>query len=181
MPKVTKKTKLVGPRKNSWKKQSWDESYQQLVAYQRKHGSCDVPHSEYPKLAGWVSVQKGRNRSKLRQDQIDRLNSIGFNWDKPDARFEKKWNEKFELLKAYKREHGTAIVPELKDSIDNSLSYWVKRQRSKYHRKKLRRDRQEKLDEIGFVWESQRPWSHDRDVSRLEDQWQDNVRQTRAV
>lgn len=177
--KKKKHTKmLVGPRK-TWKKQSWEASYRELAAYKNRHGHCNVPHSDLPRLGNWVSIQKGRNRTKLRPDQVDCLNAIGFNWDRAGTRFDQKWDESLALLKAYKAEHGSTIISSTTsigaDHTTVSLKHWTAKQRTAYHNKTLRGDRLKKLEGVGFAWvaDASKQWSRDRDVSRLERQWQD--------
>eukprot|EP00980_Cylindrotheca_fusiformis_P013116 scaffold3296_cov112-Cylindrotheca_fusiformis.AAC.3 len=68
----------------------------------------------------------------------------------------KKWNELFNLLAAFKEEHGHCRVPQhYKPNI--YLSQWVKRQR--YYRKHrpglISERRVQKLDQLGFVWDAQ--------------------------
>ena len=65
----------------------------------------------------------------------------------------KQWNEMFEKLKAYKREHGDCLVPQLYDK-DKALGVWVMTQRTKMKANILAAERKAKLDSIGFVWES---------------------------
>ncbi len=62
---------------------AWDERYQELVAFQRQAGHCNVPegYRENPKLAGWVSQQRRRMRkAKLSADRVARLDALGFVW-----------------------------------------------------------------------------------------------------
>eukprot|EP00980_Cylindrotheca_fusiformis_P030502 scaffold24920_cov117-Cylindrotheca_fusiformis.AAC.2 len=68
----------------------------------------------------------------------------------------KKWNELFDHLAAFKEEHGHCRVPQ--HYVPNiHLSQWVKRQR--YYRKHrpghFTESRIQKLHQLGFVWDAQ--------------------------
>ena len=59
---------------------AWDQRFDELKAYQRKHKTCRVPWTSTARsLAYWVSRQRvGRNQ--LSKEQRRRLDSIGFAW-----------------------------------------------------------------------------------------------------
>ena len=55
--------------------------YKALVAYKREHGDCLVPQKwpENPPLGSWVA-QRRYQTSKLTEEQIRKLDEIGFVW-----------------------------------------------------------------------------------------------------
>merc|ERR1712087_293637 len=69
---------------------SWDEKFNELVAYKAKFGNCLVPtkYKENTALGRWVSTQRseykkyreGKKRTSMNPDKIRRLESIGFAW-----------------------------------------------------------------------------------------------------
>ena len=70
----------------------WDTKFNELVAYKDAHGgSCNVPHryAENPQLVTWVSKQRAQYKksqqdpstSFMTQERIERLESIGFEWN----------------------------------------------------------------------------------------------------
>eukprot|EP00980_Cylindrotheca_fusiformis_P019770 scaffold6927_cov93-Cylindrotheca_fusiformis.AAC.8 len=69
---------------------------------------------------------------------------------------DEKWNDLFNLLAAFKEEHGHCRVPQ-HYTPNIYLSQWVKRQR--YYRKHksglMSEQRIQKLDKLGFVWDAQ--------------------------
>eukprot|EP00579_Thalassiosira_antarctica_P031831 CAMPEP_0201996616 /NCGR_PEP_ID=MMETSP0905-20130828/3777_1 /ASSEMBLY_ACC=CAM_ASM_000554 /TAXON_ID=420261 /ORGANISM="Thalassiosira antarctica, Strain CCMP982" /LENGTH=86 /DNA_ID=CAMNT_0048552063 /DNA_START=103 /DNA_END=360 /DNA_ORIENTATION=+ len=66
--------------------------------------------------------------------------------------YEKEWNEKYDLLVEYKKEHGHCNVP-TKDIINgHKLGRWVDNQRRLYNKGTLLHDRLHRLNEIGFNW-----------------------------
>lgn len=125
------------------------------------------------KLGAWVVIQRGRNRAKLTEDQVNRLNAAGFQWEIKSDRDDRVWREKLERLMNYKRKHGKSLVP-MQYEEDPSLGNWVGIQRNLLRKNTLRSDRRDKLDAAGFVWtvDARMRWSSDRDVSGCEDQWQ---------
>jgi hypothetical protein len=63
----------------------------------------------------------------------------------------KKWNKQYEQLVEFKRKNGNCLVPK-RYKQDPFLGQWVLTQRKLYSKNKLRPDRKELLDELGFVW-----------------------------
>ncbi|WP_146447634.1 helicase associated domain-containing protein [Bythopirellula polymerisocia] len=77
-----KRLEKLGFEFNLWEA-SWEKMFNQLKAYKKKHGDCDVPQrwTENPELGVWVSNQRTRKRQKLlSKERIARLNKIGFSW-----------------------------------------------------------------------------------------------------
>jgi hypothetical protein len=129
----------------------WEGMFTALVNFRREHGHCKVPirWPDDPKLATWVSVQRGaRSRGTLSEDRIERLNEIGFVWD-PNVSF---WEEMFAALIEYKEVYGHCRVPKTW-SENPKLADWVIRQRTASARGTLAKGRFERLDEIDFVWD----------------------------
>ena len=61
----------------------WDRSYQELVAFQKKHGHTRVPcpRGLHVPLHSWVVHQrKLRRLDKLAPHRIARLDALGFHW-----------------------------------------------------------------------------------------------------
>lgn len=78
------------------------------------------------------------------------MDSIGFVWES----HERKWNDKFEKLKAHRLEHGDCLVPE-QCPKDKQLGLWAKEQWKNNNANKLSLEHKAKLDSIGFVWHAQ--------------------------
>ena len=72
------------------REEKWEQMYQRLLDFKRKHGHTQVPHSyEDKSLVLWVTTQRreynqkswyGTNRS-MREDRKKRLEEIGFVWE----------------------------------------------------------------------------------------------------
>ncbi len=136
----------------------WDQQYEELCKFQKKHGHCNVPKDGEHQLGYWVSKQRvQRNSGNMRQDRIDRLEMVGFVWDFKANN----WEHMFGQLCEFKKKHGHCLVPASKvkgkdDDEFRSLGLWVQtqRQQKKGTRKsRIPQDRIDRLDEIGFVWE----------------------------
>jgi Helicase associated domain len=137
---------------SSRNQQQWEAIFDRLVEFKEANDHCRVPRtsSEDPELGRWAHSQ----RQYAIDQTIDprrarRLDTIGFNWDRTPM--EKRWNDKFERLKVYQREHGDCLVPADYEG-DTELGGWVKRQRDNYRGKKLLPERKLQLDQIGFSW-----------------------------
>ena len=103
-------------------------------------------------------------------DEINELDKNNFDHNKDDnddgrnnityaKRRNKQWNEMFHRLFRYKRQYNSTSVPrkyatELKLEADNQLGKWVDNQRQSYKRENLYVDRIERLELIGFVWDT---------------------------
>jgi hypothetical protein len=82
-----------------------------------------------------------------------KLKSLGFVWNASST----SWDTHYQALVEYKKRYGNCNVP--RPYPDNpKLSNWVYNHRSEYSRKRrelknnLTREREEKLDAIGFAW-----------------------------
>jgi hypothetical protein len=62
------------------------------------------------------------------------------------------WDKIYRLLCAYKEQHNTTKVPNRYDQ-DPALGNWVKTQRTIYKKGELLQQREDLLNEIGFVWD----------------------------
>jgi hypothetical protein len=77
------------------------------------------------------------------------MTEVGFVWDLLEAA----WEEQFAALTEYKESHGHCNVP--KRWPDNpALAHWVGDQRSMNRKGCLPKERQRRLEALGFVWDS---------------------------
>ena len=80
------------------------------------------------------------------------LISIGFAWEPSTT-----WEEMYQRLVAYKKEHKHTIVPS-NYKEDPPLAHWVGTQRGVHKKKKMAEERKRLLISIGFVWELSTTW-----------------------
>ena len=152
---------------------SFEERCGQLLAFKEEFGHCNVParYSAGPSLgllgpwckkmrSKFKQLQEGKpSMCGLSQDQIERLEAIGFKW-KSDG-LDKKFEQRCHDLEAFKRKFGHCNVSR-NYSADPSLGRWCNRMRYVYNQIQqgkstecnLSQDRIERLEEIGFKWKS---------------------------
>ena len=132
---------------------SWGEWFEELKQYKQVNGNCNVPRNECNKqLGSWVNRQRIANKkNKLSPEQKERLEGIGFELE---CRKQVGWDERFEQLKGYKKDHGDCNVP-WKYKANPQLATWVLKQRQLRKKGKLLKERIESLQGIGFKWVQQ--------------------------
>lgn len=134
--------------------QAWEDQFNQLEAFQRQHGHCDVPDKwpAAPRLKGWVSHQRQRFRQgKLPPERHRRLDALGFNWQSGTDKREAQWSRRYAELCAFHQQHGHTRVPRIQ-GVKGDLGAWRHLQRADYHKGLLKPDHQARLDAIGFEW-----------------------------
>jgi hypothetical protein len=127
----------------------WEEQFEALIAYEAKHGHCNVPTGS--QLGNWVGTQrgayKGQGSAKLSAERIKRLDEIGFDWDRRATQ----WEDGFAELVAYKAKHGHCNVP-----TGAQLGNWVhaqRRARKGQGTGRLSAEQIKRLDDLDFVWD----------------------------
>ena len=143
-----------------------------LEAFKTKFGHCRVPKAyQVEGLGFWCSsmrcayhkIQQGKPaRSNLSQDRIERLEEIGFTWNR--ANLDKTFEQRCLDLEAFKRKFGHCHVP-CAYPADPSLGNWCSSIRYAYHKiqqgkpaiRNLSQERIERLKEIGFKWTMPNP------------------------
>jgi hypothetical protein len=125
----------------------WEAMYSESLAYKATHGHVNIPQGS--RLGAWIATQRqARKKGSISQEQIKRLDEIGFVWNP----FKSKWESKFDELLAYKAKFGNVDVPH--DVTD--LGTWVYSQRAAKILGKISSERIQRLDEIGFEWKRQK-------------------------
>jgi superfamily II DNA or RNA helicase len=137
--------------------ESWMFWYGLLQAFVKEHGHCrvraDYVTADGYRLGGWVSDQRKR-RGTISEERKARLNALSFVWEP----LGNQWEEGFQNLQAFVKEHGHCSVPLRYKSADGyGLGEWVSTQR---RQERIPEERKQRLDALGFVWDA------------LEDQWQ---------
>ena len=69
-------------------RKTWEERFADLLKFRNAHGNCDVPTKcpNDPQLGPWVHRQRqDKRRGKLTPEHEQRLNDVGFIWDKRSA------------------------------------------------------------------------------------------------
>ncbi|GAX10341.1 hypothetical protein FisN_3Lh548 [Fistulifera solaris] len=131
---------------------TWMEVYQKLQTFHQANGHCRVPKSyEDNSLAVWVLNQRSIQRAgKMRQDREQLLNDLGFIWRKPDtSKTTVPWMDRYHQLLDFKQRNGHAQVPVTENK---ELHTWIRTQHDCQRAGTLRPDREQLLNELGFVW-----------------------------
>ena len=126
--------------------EQWQEKFEELCKFKKKHGHCNVPGKprrkrktpmkggdatpppEIMMLWRWVKRQKYQyklfkegKQSTLSQERITALERIGITWDCHTST----WSDRLSELAKYHSEHGDCNVPS-KYPPNPKLSTWVK-------------------------------------------------------
>ena len=121
---------------------TWDESYQLLVDYYKKyHHTSLKPKELYKdyKLGQWVlSQRKLKKKDKLSKAQVEKLDEIGFVWDK--LAFD--WQKRYEEILSYYQIQGFIK----KEDLD-----WVYYQVKRNKKGRLSLEQKKKLILIGVL------------------------------
>ena len=142
-------------------KQYWVDRFAEMDAFQQRFGHTRVPDrwAENPRLAHWRhTMRRQRRTGKLSPEQIARLDAIGFDWEEPGSSgktrqesLEELWDTLLQQFRQFREQHGHASIP--RDWPENpNLAKWAWRQRAQNYKGRLRPDRKERLDQLGFVW-----------------------------
>ena len=135
---------------------TWEQSFQKLLAYKNEHGNVLVPRnyktSDGFGLGWWVTSQRRKDKlGTLGQDNKHQLEQVGFVWGIRHAQHT--WEKSFQKLLAYKKEHGSVLVPRNHKTSDGfRLGHWVANQRAAKRRGTLGQDNKHQLEQVGFVW-----------------------------
>lgn len=136
--------------------------FEELAAYKREHGNCNVPRSSGG-LGEWVSKQRrAANRPGYPEDRRAQLDALGFEWTVRDTA----WERRYEELAAYEQVHGHCNVPH---GYDGGLGRWVANQRFAAKKNSYPEERRVRLKALGFDWrplkDATRPERADPDLS----------------
>jgi Helicase associated domain len=130
--------------------EAWNRGIAALNSFKKREGHCRVPryHKENGyRLGQWVAVQRYEQDDLLRSRKAQ-LDKIGFVWSELD----RWWEEAFAALKAFKAREGHGYVPVHHVEGGVHLGHWMTVQRRCRKKKKMDRERRQRLDKIGFVW-----------------------------
>jgi superfamily II DNA or RNA helicase len=128
----------------------WNEGYEHLKAYRKREGHIRVlamlkTDSGYA-LGNWFKHQR-KTRDQLTPERFKLLDDLGFDWDPLATR----WDEGYELLKAFYAHEGHCRVPGgHKSDSGYRLGNWVSTQR--IYREQLTPERRKLLEDLGFEW-----------------------------
>jgi superfamily II DNA or RNA helicase len=129
---------------------SWDERFGQLISFKEINGDCNVPFewTDNPTLAIWCSTQRyAYKENRISPRKKERLEQIGFVWNRLDEAWEKMLVE----LADYQQLYGNCNVPK-KWKHNPRLATWCVHQRTDFQRGKLSGDRIKRMEALNFQW-----------------------------
>lgn len=130
---------------------SWQDRYDELLAFRASHGHCDVStrDNQNSSLGTWVANQRSlAKRGRLPPDRETLLTAVGFVWD---AGTDKRWASHYADLLRFRSIQGHCDVS-TRDPANASLGSWVASQRTNKRLGKLSSEQVRLLDDIGFTW-----------------------------
>jgi len=146
------------PNDKQFSLDQWTIMLKRLQVYQQENnGSSDVPCIYPPdlQLGNWVMTQRGTyKKGLLPKERYDQLEAISFDWRSTNREqsFQNQWTKMFKRLQVYQLEHsGNCNVPRSYRQ-DPQLASWVHRQRKKYKKGLLTKERCDQLEAIGFEY-----------------------------
>eukprot|EP00551_Chaetoceros_affinis_P008323 CAMPEP_0203669104 /NCGR_PEP_ID=MMETSP0090-20130426/5561_1 /ASSEMBLY_ACC=CAM_ASM_001088 /TAXON_ID=426623 /ORGANISM="Chaetoceros affinis, Strain CCMP159" /LENGTH=377 /DNA_ID=CAMNT_0050533705 /DNA_START=83 /DNA_END=1213 /DNA_ORIENTATION=- len=145
---------------------AWQSMLYDLLAYKVSHNNdtnvkFDKENTKEHTLYLWLQNQRKHYKflldgrpSFLNEERIKILEFCGVEWNVRGDTF---WENMFEKLKEYKKDHGDCLVPRRWEK-NAKLGEWVTDQRRQHKLKVTNRPnlltdtRERKLNEIGFTW-----------------------------
>ena len=140
--------------------EQFEKGFQETLLYKNKTGNPNAPWlyrtADGYRLGTWQSHQmQSYNKGKLSPDKIERLEKIGFIWERLEEKFEKGFQETLN----YKESTGSPNAPHKYKTVKGfKLGIWQNTQRKMYNKRKISPDRIERLKKIGFVWDILEEW-----------------------
>ena len=137
--------------------ETYEKGFNETLKYKRLFDTPNVPTDyitpEGYNLGTWQAHRRQfYKNNKLTQDQIKKLELIGFSWVRKGNSFEIGFKE---TLK-YKQETGNANAPALYKTTEGyKLGSWQNHQKQSYKKGTLSPDKVRRLEEIGFKWRFQ--------------------------
>mgnify|MGYP004509085857 FL=1 len=148
------------------RKDDWEEMYSLATDYYKEHGNLNVPKDyvtpEGEPLGHWIKNQRLYYCYKrtITEEQIEKLNSIGMLWK---VNQDYSWNHMYNLSKKYFEKHGNLLITRSYVAENGEhLGKWIATRRCEYMAGTLSKEKQEKLEDIGMVWQVNQSysWSH---------------------
>lgn len=153
--------KRVGPRPEPRYTTLWNQMFAAMQDYQRKHGHTNISRgdADHKRLCAWRYTQQEKHRlGRLSADRVERLNSIGFEWEAPGRNgctrqelWQGKWDAMHEKLVQFHRAHGHCRIGSL-DVVNAALGRWASKQRAFKRKGMLGASRVARLNSLGFDW-----------------------------
>ena len=130
----------------------WEQRLNDLKAFKKEHGHCNVPESTHQTLRWAVGVagpapEKGRKTRQGKSPLPERSRLLLGT----ETAHHTIWKQHIHDLMVFKKEHGHCNVPQ-RYSLNPALGRWVLGVRQRKKRGVLAEDKVSLLDALGFSW-----------------------------
>jgi len=139
--------------------EEWEAMLGLLVEFQEREGHLVVPHNEEDiakeqdellSLGLWLKIQRQKEKKGIIDlNQKRRMEDVGIVWNLSNQR----WEDAFRLTMEFKEREGHCNIPQRHKEKEKELGKWVFNQRTWKKTGKLLHPREERLKEIGFVFD----------------------------
>ena len=133
--------------------EQWEQAFAALQKYHKREGHCNVPQSCNEgglNLAIWLESQRYRKKKNLlSNNQIKKINSLGFTWDPIDEQ----WEKSFAALQKFHKREGHCLVRQTHIEDGIKLGTWVNSRRQNRKKNLLSQDQLKQLNSLGFIWD----------------------------
>ena len=135
--------------------EDWERGFARLVAFKAERGHVRVAQSLKTEdgflLGSWVARRRSDRKSgRLPAERIQQLDDLSFAWSAFDVR----WQRGVDCFAAFKAASGQVSVPRSYKAEDGfPLGHWASNCRKERSSGKLRSDRTQQLDALGFLWD----------------------------
>lgn len=140
--------------------ETWSMWLEKLCSFKERYGHSNVEAGwkEDPALSQWVVRQRVRKKKgALSDDQVRRLDEIGFVWDFQSLKSQETWMKWYRELENYALEHGNPHVKRTYSKNKKLANWvWIQRQRREDTYKEsepLKQEQIDLLDKLGFRWD----------------------------
>jgi len=125
------------------RKELWEEKYQDLLAFYRKHGHSNVPgdYADNQSLGAWCMNQRtayrrhlerglsdDEPRGTLTREKVQLLQDVNFAFNFRQAQ----WQKQLDRVQTYYKQHGHISIPSY-DTEHRDMRLWLLRQRYNYN------------------------------------------------
>ena len=130
---------------------SWDDKFIELKEYYKTYKTNRINSAISSSLYFWESKQRISNKkNKLNNEQVEKLNSINFEWEIKIFRTKKdKWEDRFEIFKIYWTNNYSLPIPKTHPEYEY-LNNFIKDIGYDFRKNRLNDNRKNKLKEIKF-------------------------------
>ena len=135
--------------------ETFDKWYKLASIYYKEYGNLLMQHKyitkDGQKLGEWINkCRRNYVNNKLSKEQIDLLEQIGMVWSINNN----SWNEMLAAATDYYNTHGNLLIPRSHVTNKNvKLGNWISHCRQDYKAGDLTKDKIEKLESIGMIWQ----------------------------